>query len=326
MGINLKQYALFLTCMVMYGILGSIAYGAETDGVLARVNGSTTITRDEVDRVIRIFIAQSRVSHDISPEARKLAEDAALEQLISTKLLYQAGVKLEILNLDKQIVDKVNQEKSKFATPAAYDAVLKVNNFSEQDAREVVRTDIVVTNLINVEIISKMAIPEADIKKYYDQNPDKFTRPESMRLRHILIDVDPQATPEKKQSAKQIAESVRKRIIAGEDFVAIAKVESSCPSKEQGGDLGFFEKGEMIPEFEIAAAAIHPGEISQVIGTSSGYHILKLEEKKDVFVTTFDEVKVKIAQHLKQDRTRQAIIDYVAELKKKASVEIVATR
>ncbi len=326
MGINSKKYVLFLAGMVIYGIQAGTAYGIETDEVLARVNGSADITRAEVDRVIRIYIAQNRVSHDISPEARKLAEDAALEQLISTKLLYQAGVKLEIMNLDKQILDKINQEKSKFATPAAYDAVLKSNNFTEHDAQEIVRTDIIVTNLINKEIISRITINESDARKYYDHNLEKFTKPESIRLRHILIEVDPRAVTEEKQHARQKAESIRKRIIAGEDFVAIAKADSSCPSKEQGGDLGIFQKGEMIPEFESAAAAIKPGEISQVVETISGYHILTFEEKKDVSVTPFDEVKVKIAQYLKQTGTQQAIMAYVAGLKKKATIVMTAVK
>jgi len=300
-----------------------VTYLTSPGDVLARVDG-TSITRAEVDRTIRIYIAQSHASHELSPEARTQAEEAALEQLIATRLLYQKGLKLEIKDLDKQIADKVNQEKTKFATPAAYDAALKANSLTELDALEIVANDIVVNNLLEREIIGKIVISEADIKKFYDQNREKFTKSESAQLSHILIGVDPQALPEEKQKARGKAESIRKKILEGADFAAIAKGESSCPSKEQGGDLGIFEKGEMIPEFEKATTLLKPGEISQVVETQEGYHILKLVEKKDAAVVSFDETKEKIEYYLKQIRTRQAIAEYVAELRKTAKIEMTA--
>ena len=346
MRINMKKFATFLSFIVVLGIQPVIAFGAEPEAVeptpevpakseatsrtspgdvLARVNG-TAITHAEVDRAIRIFLAQNRVSHDISPEARTQAEEAALEQLVATILLYQTGLKLEIKGLDKQIVARINLEKTKFATPAAYNSVLKANNFTEQDAQETVRTDIVVTNLIDKEIVSRIVISEADIKKFYDQNQEKFMKPENVRLSHILIGVAPETTTKEKQTAREKAVSIRSKILAGADFATLAKAESSCLSKEQGGDLGVFEKGEMIPEFEKAAELLKNGEISQVVETRDGYHILKLVEKNNAAVVAFDETKVKIEYFLKQIKTQQAIKDYVADLRKTAKIEMAATR
>ncbi|GAC1450042.1 MAG: peptidylprolyl isomerase [Desulfuromonadaceae bacterium] len=345
MRIIMKKFATFLSSIAVLGIQTVIAFGAgpgatepqaasaraevtsqtlSTD-VLARVNG-TAITRAEVDRAIRIFLAQNRVSHDLSPEALKQAEEAALEQLIATRLLYQTGLKLELKDLDKQIVARINLEKTKFATPVAYDAVLKTNNFTEQDTQEIVRNDIVVTNLVDKEIISKIDVSEADVKKYYSQNQEKFTKPENVRLSHILIGVAPQATAEEKQTAREKAVSIRNKILAGADFATLAKAESSCISKEHGGDLGAFEKEEMIPEFEKAAELLKNGEISQVVETQDGYHILKLVEKNSAAVVAFDETKVKIESFLKQIKTQQAIKDYVANLRKMAKIEMTVPR
>ncbi len=308
------------------GILSKIEATFETspDDVLARVNGSA-ITRAEVDRVIRIFIAQSRVSHDISTEARIQAENASLEQIIATRLLFQAGLKLEIKDLDKQIVDRINQEKTKFPTPGAYDAILTTNNFTEQDAKQIIHTEIVVTNLVNKEIISKIAVSGAEAKVFYDQNQEKFTTSENIRLSQILIGVELQATTEEKLKARGKAESLRSKILAGSDFTAIAATESTCPSKEQGGDLGYFEKEDMIQEFEKATEALKIGEISPVVETRDGFHILKLVEKNNSAVLSFDETKEKIEYFIKQIKTRQAIKDYVADLRKTAKVDFTTT-
>jgi len=303
---------------------GTSAPAAPGD-VLARVDG-IPITRAEVDHAIRLFLAQTRASHDLAPETRREAEDAALEQLITTRLLYRNGTKLEIRDLDKQVNDRIDQEKAKFPTPEAYEAALQANGFTEQDARDLVRTYIVVSNVVNREIVSKIIVSEADIRNYYDQNLNTFKKPEGVRLRHILIGVAPLATLEEKKKAREKAETVRGRLMAGEDFASVAKSESSCPSKEQGGDLGFFEKGGMIPEFEKAAEFLKPGEISQVVETWDGYHVLTLVEKDGATVVAFDDAKANIESYLKQTKTQHAIKEYVNDLKKKATIEIFSAK
>lgn len=291
--------------------------------VLAKVNG-TAITRVEVERATQVLLAQSRAPQNLPPELGKQAEDAALEQLIGAELLYQAGAKLEIKDLDKQIEDKVSQGKARFATPDQYEAALKTNNLTEKELLVIIRKDIVINNLFEKEIVSKVAIPEADVKKFYDDNIEKFKRPESYHASHILIGVDPKATAEEKQKAKEKAEAIRKKIVAGEDFAALAKADSSCPSKENGGDLGTFGKGEMVPPFEKAAAALKPGEISEVVETQFGYHVIKLIEQKEAGTVKFDEAKENIQNYLKQGKVQTDIADFVAKLKVKAAIEKTA--
>lgn len=291
--------------------------------VLAKVNG-TTITRAESERATQVLLAQSRAPKDLPPEVMKQASAAALDQLISTELLYQTGMKREIKDLDKQITDKVSQGKAQFGTPAEYEAALKANNLTENDLLASVRKSVVINNLLEKEISSKIVVTDADMKKYYDENLDKFKLPEKYHASHILIGVEPQAKPDEKLKAKEKAESIRKRILAGEDFATLAKTESSCPSKEQGGDLGSFGKGEMVPEFEKAAAALKPGGISEVVETQFGYHVIKLIEKNDAGTVKFDEAKEKIKDYLKQTKTQKEVMDYIAELKSKASIEKTA--
>jgi len=288
--------------------------------VLARVNG-TSITRAEVDRATQILLAQNRMPQNLDPDKRKQATDAALDQLINAEVVYQAGLKLEIKDLDKQVADKAAQGKAKFPTPAEYEAALKANNITDKEITELIRKDIVIGNLFEKEITSKIVVTEAEVKKFYDENQDKFKQPESYHASHILIGVKPEATPDEKQKAREKTEAIRKKILAGEDFAALAKAESSCPSSAQGGDLGFFGKGEMVPPFENATAALKPGEISGVVETQFGYHVIKLIEKKDGGVVKYDDAKDNIQNYLKQLKTQKAVNEYVAKLKSSAKIE-----
>ncbi len=104
---------------------------------------------------------------------------------------------------------------------------------------------------------------------------------------------------------------------------ALAKEYSTCPSSKQGGDLGFFGKGQMVPSFEKAAFALKPGEISNVVETQFGYHVIKLTEKKPAVTTDFNEVKAKIEEFLKGQKVNEAIQKYLAETKKTAKIEIL---
>jgi peptidyl-prolyl cis-trans isomerase C len=311
------------------GATGTAGAAVETAGsksaseVLARVNGSA-ITRAEVDRAIVIYLAQSRLSHELSPEARKEAENGALEQLIGARLLYQNGLKLGNDNLEQQVEEKLAQSRAKFPSANAYLSALKSSNLTELEAREIVRNDIVITKLLADEVVARIIVPDSDISGFYLQNKEKFNLPERLHISHILIEVEAQAPLEEKLQARGKAEAVRKRILAGEDFAALARSDSSCPSKEEGGDLGVFAREEMIPEFLAPLAELKVGEISPVVQTAFGFHILKLTERKSATVRTLDESREQIESHLKQARIQQAIIDYVSGLKKAAQVELTA--
>ena len=169
--------------------------------------------------------------------------------------------------------------------------------------------------------MSKITVSDEEIKKFYDENQDKFKQPESYHASHILIGVKPDATSDEKQKAREKAEALRKKVLAGEDFAALAKSESTCPSSSKGGDLGFFGKGEMVPAFENATAALKPGEVSTVVETQFGFHIIKLIEKKDGGVVKLADAREGIQEYLKKQKVQKAVSDYVTKLKADAKIE-----
>jgi len=285
--------------------------------------GTTIITRKELDRAFTVLVSQNRVQPGSTPEALKEAQKVALDQLIFADLIYQQGLLSPPADLDKQIEAKMAQNKGKFASPAEFEAALQASGITENDLAEITRKDVVISSHIESKIIPSITVTDAEIKKFYDENKAQLGEEPQVKASHILIGVDAAATPEEKAKAKEKAEKILKELKDGKDFAAAAKADSSCPSKDQGGDLGFFGKGQMVPAFEQAAFSMKPGEISDVVETQFGYHIIKLTDKKDGAPPAFDEIKEKITIFLKGQKTQKAVFEYVTKLRAESKVEIL---
>jgi peptidyl-prolyl cis-trans isomerase C len=190
----------------------------------------------------------------------------------------------------------------------------------EAGLRLLLKKRYVVNNLLEKQVVSTITVTDEEISTFYERNKDKFKRPESVRASHILVDSKPTDTPEDKQKAKEKAQGLLKQLKEGKDFAELAKTESACPSKAQGGDLNFFGKGQMVPEFENVAFALKPGEISDVVETQFGYHIIKVTEKKPEETVPLEEVKDRIKQYLTEEKSQKAVMDSVAALRKDAVV------
>ncbi|MDD2338017.1 MAG: peptidylprolyl isomerase [Geobacteraceae bacterium] len=293
-----------------------------TSSIVAKVNG-TPITREELERATKFMLAQSQNKKELTAEEKKKADSDVLDQLISAELLYQAGKKLPIADINNLVETQMKQGKTKFPSTEAYEKALKASGLSEKDLEEFARKEIYINNLIEKDIASKISISDDQAKKFYDNNSDKFKQPETVHASHILIGVDPKSTAEEKSKAKEKAEALLKRAKAGEDFAALAKTNSTCPSAPQGGDLGSFSKGQMVPTFEAAAFSLKPGEISDVVETQFGYHIIKVIDKKPAGTVPFSDVKTEIVNYLKIQKIQQSISELVEKLRKVANVEII---
>jgi peptidyl-prolyl cis-trans isomerase C len=302
---------------------GTTMEQASPGTVLAKVNG-VAITRGDRDRALQEILAQGggRGGQQPTPEMMPQMENAALDQLINIEVLYQKGKKLTVKDLEQKVDDKVGQTRKQFPSQADFEKALKGANITENKLKDLARRNIVIDNLMQKEVFSKITVTEADAKKFYDDNPDKFKMPERTQASHILISADQKATPEDKKKAKEKAEAIRKRVAKGEDFAAVAKAESNCPSAAKGGDLGYFGKGQMVPEFEKAAAALKLGELSDVVESPFGYHIIKVMDRKPADTVKFAEVKDKIEDYLKGQKAQKPMSDYVEKIKKEAKVEI----
>lgn len=172
---------------------------------------------------------------------------------------------------------------------------------------EIMRNEYLARTYVQKEIIGKINLTEKDYQAYYDAHKKDFENPETVRARHILVAVKPDATPEQKEAARKKAEEILAKAKAGEDFAKLAQENSDDPgSKAKGGDLGFFTQGSMVGKFEQAAFALKPGELSGVVETEFGYHIIKQEERKAAeqqpYESVKEQVKARATQSIQQER------------------------
>lgn len=291
---------------------------------VVKVNDSV-ITKPELDRAVKALLAQNRVKEPLPQEQMDKATQAALEQLTAAELLYQEAKKLEIKNLDQLVEEKFKQNRAKFPTPEEYEKTLKTIGMTDQEVREAMSREIVVNNFVQKQFSAKATCSEEQARKFYEDNKEKlFRKGERVAVSHILVGVEQKGTPQDKQKAKEKAEALLKRVQNGEDFAEVARKESTCPSKVEGGDLGVFGRGRMTPVFEQAAYALKKkGELSPVVATEYGYHIIKLQEKISPSTEKYEEVREKIVQFLKQEQVRKSVAEFVGKLRGKAKIEKV---
>jgi len=177
--------------------------------------------------------------------------------------------------------------------------------------------------LMETEFAQKIQAPTAEqVKAYYDENLQQFSEPEKIHAKHILIKPEDGNDPNQaKLRAKAKAQEILGQIKAGADFNDLAKQHSACPSGKGGGDLGVQPKGTFVPEFEKAAYALKPGQLSDVVETGFGFHIIKLIEHTDANMMPFDKAKEKIIQILTNNQKEQIVIDYIQKMRAEADVK-----
>jgi len=287
--------------------------------VVARVNGTPIYAR-EFKRTQKILLAGKPITA-IPADKQKDFENHVLNQLISTELLYQLSSKQETKDLDKQIDSKVAITKKRFKNEQDFEKAMSALDMSPQDVRDYARREVMITNFVQSSIVAKLSVSEDESRKFYDQNIERFKQSEAVKASHILISVADKATAEERKAAREKAGKLRKEIAGGADFAALAKSSSSCPSSKQGGNLDYFIKGQMVPAFEQAAFALKVGEVSDVVETRFGYHIIKVTDRKKAETIPFKEARPWIEERLKKMKTSAAVQALVEKSRKESKIE-----
>ena len=291
------------------------------DDKVAMVNGSA-ITKAQLDTEMGRYEQQMSMSgRTMNPEQQSGLKKMILENLVNRELLSQESAKSGIKVSDAEVNDQIAALKQKFPSANQFNDTLGQLKLTEADLKNQLNRDLAIKKLIDKEVANKITISQDEAKSFYDSHPDLFNTPEQVRASHILIKVDSKASPEEKNKAHQKMEEIQKKIKNGEDFASLAKQYSGCPSSANGGDLDFFEKGQMVAPFEKAAFALKKGEVSDIVETEFGYHIIKVTDRKDAGVMPFEQMKDKIEQRLKQEKVNQQMSQYIDQLKTKSKIE-----
>lgn len=258
--------------------------------VVAVVNG-VEITKDE--------FVQRLISLNGKP---------VLEQMINEMLIEQRAEDQKVKVEPEEIDVKIDEIKERFPSEEAFVQQLAASGMTIEELRQQFESQILMEKLILKEAI----VTEKEIKDYFEENKDRFDKSEQIRASHILV------------STEEEANEILSQLRAGADFATLAKEKSIDPAtKDTGGDLGFFSRGKMTPAFEEAAFALGVGEISEVVKTPYGYHIIQLEEKKPAYKATLELAREEIKETLAQQKVWTKRSTFLEDLKEEAKIEII---
>jgi peptidyl-prolyl cis-trans isomerase C len=287
----------------------------------ASVNGKP-ISKSQYERDLSVFQKQAaQKGQQLSDADLTTVKNRILENLIDTEVLYQQSQKEGVKVDDQAINDQIETIKKRFSDEAAYKKALEGMGVSEKEIRAQIQRGLAINQLLDNNVGQKITVTEEESKKYYNNNPNMFKQPEQVKASHILIKVAPDAEESIKVQARKKIETVQKKVRQGEDFGLLAKANSEGPTAQRDGDLGYFHRGRMAKPFEDAAFALNVGEVSGIVETQFGYHLIKVTDKKPARTIPYKEVQLRLKQYLKKEKEKPEIQGYIENLKKSAKIK-----
>jgi len=252
---------------------------------------------------------------------KKRFEQRIISMLINEQLIKEKLAAKNIVISDDKVEEKIMEiaERQKVSRDELLAGAAR-QGVSEADAQEQIRQRLGLEKLIEAELGDEANVTDEDAKKQYDENTQRFNTPEQVRASHILI-----KTEGKDEAGKAVAKAkiddILKRVKEGGDFAELAKEHSECPSSSRGGDLNFFTKEKMVPPFSEAAFSMGIGDISDVVETKFGYHIIKVTDKQEAKRTSFEEAKAGIKQNLANRKKGEFFRKFQQVLMDEATIE-----
>jgi len=288
---------------------------------IARVNGEA-IGKDEFEHALRNL--EARAGQPVPAEKRSEVYRGLLDQMIAYKLLLQQSKTLKVTITESEVDNRIKQIRETFPNEQAFTKALTDQRVTLEQLRNDQREQLLVAKVLDAEVNWKVNVTPKDVDDFYAKNPDRFKEPENVHAAHILIRLPPQADVAAKAKAKAEAQALLKQIRARADFAKLAREKSQDPeSAPNGGDLGFFAKGQMVPQFEEAAFKLKPGEVSPVVETQYGFHIIKVLDHRQPRTVPLEEARPQLMQILREQQANDKTIAYIDQLKAKSRIEIL---
>ncbi|AVQ39941.1 peptidylprolyl isomerase [Clostridium botulinum] len=298
---------------------------AKAKSTIAKVNGEKIQRKDlEENPRLKQVVNQMKMQYgeefeksEQGKEVLKEQKSQILDELITEKVLLQKGKELKVIpkdeELNKEVDKKFNEIKAVYNNDEKkFEETLKSTGFTKETLKEYLKSQIIIEKVIN-EATKDVKVEDKDTKKYYNENQSMFTeKPNTMNVSHILVKTEDEA------------KKVKKRLDSKEDFAKVAKEVSQDPgSKDKGGLLGDinYNDANFDPTFMKAAIALKQGAVSNAVHTQFGYHIIKINSKKEYPVKKYDAVKEDIKKELKMEKQKEAYTKKIEEWKKASKIK-----
>lgn len=283
--------------------------------VVVEVDG-VKLTRAQQEMELKNILANlgNKVQPQQLEEATRLLRKRIVNQFIISTLLLNEAERQNISSSKEEEEEELENIKAKLPPGVTFEEVIKNGALSAEQIHEQIQTVIKINKLIAEHTPD---VTEEEISNFFEKNKDNLVLPENVHARHILIAVDPSDNDKEKTGKKEKAEKIRQQLINGSDFSELAKQYSDCPSRQKGGDLGKFKRGQMVKAFEDAAFPQETNTISSIVETKFGYHIIQVLEHNDGGLLSQEEV----ATILKNQKKDEAVNDLINKLRQKAEIK-----
>ncbi|MHC4431353.1 MAG: peptidylprolyl isomerase [Planctomycetota bacterium] len=303
------------------------AVGASvTDGVAVTVNG-VEILKSTIEQMIKPQLdslagkTRQLPDHVIQQYTQQFRQHA-LERLIREELLNAKIREANIAIADAEVMSQMEAVAS--AQGVSMEDFLKTmeeHGHSLEQMKDDLRERLARNQFMATQWAGKINVTEEDAREYHQENPEQFKVPEQVRVSHILIKAEQAVDPnEARARARTRIEELLRQVKDGADFAGLAKANSVCPSAPKGGDLGFFPRGKTTPAFEKVAFELQVGQLSDIVETEYGFHIIKATDHQDPTNITFEQAKEKIIELLTEEKQSEFADEYLKKLKAEAKI------
>ena len=312
--------------------LPAVALNAEViEQVLVKVNGEIVSKTDFEDRQVNALRSRPELAN-VSPNSLELQKAVAeltpdlILEAVDELLLIQRGRELEYALGDqqfKQILEDIKKSNN-ITDEAQFQAELKQAGMTEADLRRDIERRMLIEQVQRQEVTSKISATEEESREYFESHRAEFTTPSEIMLREILIEVptsDRGVNVAQDDEARAKAEEVRQRLLKGEPFPRLAAEVSSSPSKANGGLIGPIHVDELAPQLQQLLGKLKVGDVADVVRTTRGYQILKLESRTDVKSRSFEEARNDIGRRVIEGKARAALLKYLDQLRGQAKID-----
>lgn len=298
------------------------AESEKPEGMIAQVN-DFMITQEAFDEEYsRMEQALAQSGRPVTEADRGEMETVVIEGIISRHLLYEASRDKGYLAEDESIEEQYASISGQFPDEESFAQALSAQNLTPEILKEELKRGLSIQRLLEEDVNSSVSVSSEEKKTYYEENQDIFLQPEMVKASHIITMASAEDEEAVKKAALAKITEIQEKLNQGADFAETAMEFSEGPSNTQGGDLGFFARGQMVPEFEETAFSLSPGEVSGIVQTDFGYHLIKVVEKQEAAVVPYENVENDIGNFLTEQKTNTAIEQYIEDLKAKADIII----
>lgn len=291
-------------------------------GIVVQV-GDKAISLVELDKEVGSMLTRMGGSMPgESAESVKMAlRSQTLDHMVNQAILLAEALKQDLAVDESEVAAKINEVKTGWPDPAGFDEHLETIGMDKEKLARLIRESLLIESLLAKEIPAEGHDPgDEEIAAYYESNPEAFQVPEKVRASHVLLKVGSGDGADERTGQLEKLRTVLEEIRTGRDFAELAGEFSDCPSRTKGGDLGFFGRGQMVKPFEQAAFNLEVDEVSDIVETDFGYHIIKVTAKSDARTLPLEEVRDKVSANLSW-RTRADMLRlYIDKLRNGISI------